>query len=303
MAQQSDLKDLYTRVLNKDSASLPKMREVVAIFRIQGFEVDPDPSVSHLGRVSYQLQDIATLGADGTGAFVQVRAAHCKSKLAPAAISAYNSIYSQLKAIAGFTEKSGEQTGKLPFYLLKEMVISDLELMVNTLLNLGFLVTRSDQSQAAGAVQSPPAHKSRKAKARDFVEELKRNIELGEKAEGIVYRHETEKLQNAGKPELAAKVSIVSSEYDRGYDILSYDLDGLKKQIEVKCVKGTEKNFTCYLTENERRKSTELRNYHLYGVLNVTSDNPRVLEFSHPNFESNYFKLSTVVHRLSFTRE
>lgn len=62
------------------------------------------------------------------------------------------------------------------------------------------------------------------------------NRELGCAGELFVVEYERAKLRNAGKPELADKIEWVSKEIGDGlgYDITSFDVDGMKIQIEVK---------------------------------------------------------------------
>lgn len=57
-----------------------------------------------------------------------------------------------------------------------------------------------------------------------------------------------------------------------GYDILSYDLNGDPKFIEVKTTKGN-KNSTFFITRNELEKSKIKKdNYFLYRVYNYNKE-------------------------------
>lgn len=93
--------------------------------------------------------------------------------------------------------------------------------------------------------------KKRKFRARrvDFDEINARNKELGLKGELYVLQHEKERLS----PKLGEKIIHVSIEQGdgAGYDILSYDLSGKPRYLEVKTTTGT-KDSAFYLSENEK---------------------------------------------------
>ena len=78
------------------------------------------------------------------------------------------------------------------------------------------------------------------------------NKRIGDLGEIWVLKQEKESLKKNGKGELAEKVShSAKNEGDGlGYDILSYNLNGEKKYIEVKTTKGR-KNSTFFISRNE----------------------------------------------------
>ena len=100
---------------------------------------------------------------------------------------------------------------------------------------------------------------------------IQNNIEnkrIGNLGEIFVLNYEKEYLRKNGKPELAKKVnhSSVNKGDGLGYDILSYDLNGNEKYIEVKTTKGN-KNSTFFISRNElERSKIEKDNYFLYRV-------------------------------------
>lgn len=102
---------------------------------------------------------------------------------------------------------------------------------------------------------------------------IQNNIEnkrLGDLGEIWVLEHEKEYLTNNKQQKLADKVThVAKNEGDgTGFDILSFDIKGNKKYIEVKTTKG-QANTTFYITRNELEKSkTEQDNYFLYRVYN-----------------------------------
>lgn len=84
----------------------------------------------------------------------------------------------------------------------------------------------------------------------------------------IVLKYEKDLLEKEGKPNLARKIKHISQEEGdgAGYDILSFDLHGNEKYIEVKTTRlNSETQF--HLTDNELEFSKkEASNYYLYRV-------------------------------------
>lgn len=81
-----------------------------------------------------------------------------------------------------------------------------------------------------------------------------RNRALGEAGEEMVFRAERRRLRQASRDDLADGVRWIAQEEGdgAGFDILSFDLQGEKRLLEVKTTTGP--NTTpFYLTENERR--------------------------------------------------
>lgn len=110
----------------------------------------------------------------------------------------------------------------------------------------------------------------------DFGSLNERRAFLGKLGEQTVEKYERARLAEAGRTELAERVSIVSEDPGLGYDIESFDVDGNPRHIEVKCASGSNDAIQFYLSENERQKSTTLSNYWFYWVLDVESMRPRI---------------------------
>jgi len=94
------------------------------------------------------------------------------------------------------------------------------------------------------------------------------NKRIGDLGEIWILKYEKEFLERHGKSKLAEKVnhSAKNKGDGLGYDILSYDLNGEKKYIEVKTTKGR-KNTTFFISRNElERSKIEKENYFLYRV-------------------------------------
>ncbi|MCG2462951.1 DUF3883 domain-containing protein [Flavobacteriaceae bacterium F89] len=106
-----------------------------------------------------------------------------------------------------------------------------------------------------------------------IINHIQNNIEnkrIGDLGERWVVKKEIEYLTENGKSKLADKVKHVAKNQGdgSGFDILSFDLDGNEKYIEVKTTKGS-LNSTFYITRNElERSKIEKDKYFLYRVYN-----------------------------------
>lgn len=102
----------------------------------------------------------------------------------------------------------------------------------------------------------------------DYIEQEMRNKHLGLLGELFVLKSEIAFLRANGKEELSAKVEHVSVEIGDGlgYDILSFDLLGNEKKIEVKTTRG-DSSRPFYLTKNELEVSAKNTNcYYVYRL-------------------------------------
>lgn len=132
-----------------------------------------------------------------------------------------------------------------------------------------------------------------------YDETYKKRQELGRTGENIVIKRERKYLRKKGKPELADKVKDNSNRPGLGYDVLSFELDGQKKQIEAKTMNSGNQFF---ITRNELNKSKELSNYYIY-IVSKTNKKP-IIEYIHkPNFGSNHFKFEPETYRVNFKRK
>src|SRR5271157_737184 len=91
----------------------------------------------------------------------------------------------------------------------------------------------------------------------DPVERDHRNRSLGKAGEEFVVDVERRKLTRASRPDLARKIRWIAAE-DRdgaGYDVLSFDLAGRDRLLEVKTTNGSA-HTPFFLTRNERELAT-----------------------------------------------
>jgi hypothetical protein len=106
----------------------------------------------------------------------------------------------------------------------------------------------------------------------DFAENEAKNKKVGIGGEETVIKYEVNYLLSNGKPDLAEKVIHISKVIGdgTGYDILSYDLDGNKKYIEVKTTRGGQ--ATPFYISASEYEFAELnsKNYFLYRLYNFS---------------------------------
>ncbi len=131
----------------------------------------------------------------------------------------------------------------------------------------------------------------------DFEQKNKRAKIIGNQGEDIVFLAEKMELRRNGRNDLAQKVEAkCKSDDGAGFDILSYELDGTPKQIEVKSTSsnppGSSASFRFFLSANEHEKSKSLSNYHLYIVFAAKSKNPKIWRIKNPaKLEPDYLNL------------
>jgi len=108
----------------------------------------------------------------------------------------------------------------------------------------------------------------------DFIEKEIRNKHLGYLGELFILKNEIEFLKINGKDNLACKVQHVSVVVGDGlgYDILSYDLLGREKKIEVKTTRS-DISRPFYITRNELEVSSKNPEEHfLYRLFDFDSN-------------------------------
>ncbi|MDO9276397.1 MAG: DUF3883 domain-containing protein [Lutibacter sp.] len=134
----------------------------------------------------------------------------------------------------------------------------------------------------------------------DYIEQLKRQMEIGNLAEEIVLNSEREFL-NENFPDLANNIRSVANNPKLGFDIISFETDGTQKQIEVKAISVNKSNKNFILTRNELNKSKTYPNYYLYCVTEINSDEPKILRIKQPDFENeNDFRMEPLTYKITF---
>ena len=115
----------------------------------------------------------------------------------------------------------------------------------------------------------------------DFRKLQERKFEIGQLGEKYIVKYERQNLIKAGRNDLADKVRRISVEdIGAGYDILSFDINGESKYIEVKTTTGTGSTFE--LTANELHTAEKLgQQYWLYFVRDI-GGTPQVTKVPNP---------------------
>ena len=121
----------------------------------------------------------------------------------------------------------------------------------------------------------------------DFDKRNRRNKLTGNQGEDVVLKAERQRLKRGGRPDLAKDAKRVSEDDDAaGFDILSFELDGSEKYIEVKSTTGKAPNpnggFQFHLSANELQQARQRKNYQLYLVFEVASLKPKILSIPNP---------------------
>lgn len=131
--------------------------------------------------------------------------------------------------------------------------------------------------------ESLNSRKNSKNSKTNWDELHKENNITGARGEKAVMDFERNKLFVAGKVDLSNLVKRVSLDSDKfGIDILSFDIDGTPKHIEVKSTQSKVGDTNFYITENELRKAKELPNYYLYIVYEARSKTPKIWILENP---------------------
>ena len=136
----------------------------------------------------------------------------------------------------------------------------------------------------------------------DYIEQQKQRKRIGSRGEAIVLSMEEKRLQDEGRPDLAKNIQHVSNKSDwDGYDILSFEIDGSPRHIEVKATSGGNLDRGFYISANELEKTKALGNYYIYFVFSAMSKNPKVLPIKEPDFHSSEYDLQPVAYHVTVT--
>ncbi|MCB1627109.1 MAG: DUF3883 domain-containing protein [Xanthomonadales bacterium] len=118
---------------------------------------------------------------------------------------------------------------------------------------------------------------------RDFLAQEAQNRSLGRAGELLVVELESRRLHEAGKKTLANRVEHVAATQGDGlgFDVLSFDVDGRERLIEVKTTAfGQLTPF--YVSRNElARSSTDADSFHLYRLFDFRRQ-PRLFDLPGP---------------------
>lgn len=124
-------------------------------------------------------------------------------------------------------------------------------------------------------------------KKQDYIKKNIRNKIIGDSGEKKVRLIEKEYLKKHGKNDLARKVKIVDSDA-LGYDVLSFDLDGNEKHIEVKT--STSSNVSFYITDYEVQTLLHDDSYELYYLCCTKEEKIKIIKFSNEQLREKVVK-------------
>lgn len=127
----------------------------------------------------------------------------------------------------------------------------------------------------------------------DYSNRSKKFKRIGDRGEQIVLRAERQFLNENGKEDLANLVDQISERDDSvGYDILSFELDGSKKLIEVKSTLRKIGKSNVYLSANELQVAENEKNYYFYIIYEAGSKRPKIWKIKSSDFlnDSNIVK-------------
>ena len=154
-----------------------------------------------------------------------------------------------------------------------------------------------DRSKVILREETPPSESNIQKQKRkkvysskiDYVSKAKQDQEKGLYAEELVYHYEKQHLKKQGQTDLANNVKWVAKEADGyGYDILSFDLDGTEKYIEVKST-SLGKNTPFDITKNEVETSNKYKNqYWIYRLYHIDQALPHFYKFQ-GEIEKHFF--------------
>jgi hypothetical protein len=143
-----------------------------------------------------------------------------------------------------------------------------------------------------------PYQLPRTAFRRDYLAREARNRSLGEAGEALAVAYERFRLREAGRAKLSDRVEHVSQTRGDGlgYDILSFDLDGRERFIEVKTTAfGKETPFFISRSEVDFSVATADQ-FHLYRLFEFRRQ-PRLFTLSGPVGRSCMLDPATFVAR------
>ncbi|CAO3372724.1 DUF3883 domain-containing protein [Azospirillum argentinense] len=148
--------------------------------------------------------------------------------------------------------------------------------------------------------ESPlPERLKRLVRKFDPVERDHRNRALGQAGEAFVVDLEHRRLNSGNRPDLARKVRWIAAEEGdgAGYDVLSFDLQGRERLIEVKTTNGSART-PFFLTRNEHETAQgRPADWRIYRVHHFAKA-PRVFTLTPPL--ENAVTLRTETWRASF---
>ena len=134
----------------------------------------------------------------------------------------------------------------------------------------------------------------------DYIEQQRQRKRIGNRGEAIVFSMEEQRLKEEGRPDLVKNMQHASDKSDKeGYDIVSYDMDGSPRYIEVKATSAGNLDRGFYISSNELEKSKSLPNYYIYIVFAATSKAPKILPIKEPKLLDAEYSLEPMSYHVT----
>lgn len=164
---------------------------------------------------------------------------------------------------------------------------------------LGMIVEAPKPVLSIEEARKPYVVPVRASAKRDYVAREARNAALGKAGELLALGYEEYRLYSAGKKHLAARIEHVSATQGDGlgYDILSFDVSGKERFVEVKTT-AFAKETPFFASNNEVAFAREMsEQFHLYRLFDFRKA-PKL--FSLQGDIERYCKLDPVSYRCQF---
>lgn len=161
----------------------------------------------------------------------------------------------------------------------------------------------SDKKRVITVIEGTPSSKlpreisRRSPYKRNYIKDTIVNLKTGFSGEQLVMDYEVKRLNKSGYAERIEHVSLTDDSL--GYDILSFEEDGTYRYIEVKTTKTQITSSGSFYVSANELKCAQNKNYWIYYVVDVESDNPKLYLMKNP-FENNQVHLKPISYKMSF---
>lgn len=122
---------------------------------------------------------------------------------------------------------------------------------------------------------------------------------LGRLGEELAYESEKARLKDAGYPELAEKVHLVSNDHTRGYDLHSFEVDGRDRLIEVKTMSQDTPSVRFYTSQRQLDLAHSEVNHFYYLVRGAKTAKPRIQAIRASSIPET--AINPIVHEVAWT--
>jgi hypothetical protein len=210
-------------------------------------------------------------------------------------------------SLAGYKPRSHYQEGLIDivadqvdhFEDLEKAVQLAVEMPANVPETVSFDAVLVNPPKHQKSVCEAPASRARRPTKRDYLERESRNRSLGHAGEKFILQYERWRLSTLGVGQLAERVEHVSETQGDGlgYDILSFEIDGRERYVEVKTT-AHDPLTPFYVSANEVEFARESGDrFCLSRVFNFRR-NPSFFELRGP--VENHCDLDVATFRASF---